>query len=87
MHLLQDSEVGSLVRDLASVFVTDPFEEFEDILEQSLRSLQTDDVKTWWNDRKKLDARLKVTPMFLRPNFIALNKCGVFLLSLRVKET
>ena len=58
--ILQDAAVGGLVRDLASAFVTDPLDEFEEILDQSLRSLETEDVKTWWNNRKKLDKRLQV---------------------------
>ena len=48
------------MRDLASAFVTNPLEELEQIFEQSLRSLETEDVKAWWNNRKKLDAKLKV---------------------------
>ena len=57
------------MRDLASAFVTDPLEELEQIFEQSLRSLETEDVKSWWNNRKKLDAKLKVC-LFIFKSFL-----------------
>ena len=56
----QDPSVSGLVRDLSSAFQTDPLEDMEDILEQSKQSMKIKDVKTWWNERVRLDKRLQV---------------------------
>ena len=58
--LEQDSEVDGLVRDLASAFQIDPLEELGQVLEDSLQSLETEDVKSWWQNRLRLDAKLQV---------------------------
>ena len=49
-----------LVCDLACEFEDDLIEKFESILIESVDSMKIKDKKSWWNERLRLDKRLKV---------------------------
>eukprot|EP00794_Sanderia_malayensis_P003809 gene3809-4336_t len=56
---LEDSTMNDLVRSLSSAFQSNPIEQLEDLLEECLQTLQTENVESWWQNRKCLDEKIQ----------------------------